>query len=469
MNHYYLAIDIGASSGRHMLGYMEEGKLKLKLEEIYRFPNEMIKKNNQLCWDLERLFAEILNGMKKCFHLGKIPKTVGIDTWAVDFVLLNKEGQPIGDSVAYRDSRTLDMDKEVIRYIDEKKLYERTGIQKQQFNTIYQLMSVKEKNPDYLDQAETFLMIPDYFHYLLTGRKSNEYTNATTTQLVSPDTKNWDWELIERLGYPKKIFGEIALPGTKLGGLREEIKKEVGFDCKVILPASHDTASAVMAVPGKTEDILYISSGTWSLLGTELSKADCTEESRIHNFTNEGGYGYRFRYLKNIMGLWMIQSIKREIGQDWSYENICSAAEKERIPSTVDCNQGRFLSPSSMVKEIQAACRESGQQVPDSLEETASVIYQSLAESYGKAVRELEELTEKSYKCLHIVGGGANAEYLNRMTAKVCGKKVLAGPMEATAIGNLLAQLISEGELADIEEGRICVYESFPIQCYEPE
>lgn len=466
MKHYYLAIDIGASGGRHMLGHMEKGKLKL--EEIYRFPNEMIKRSGRLCWDLERLFQEILNGMKKCFHLGKIPRSVGIDTWAVDFVLLDREGRILGDSAAYRDDRTLHMDERVAEYIEEKELYERTGIQKQQFNTIYQLMAVKEKEPECMEKARSFLMIPDYFHYLLTGKRKNEYTNATTTQLVSPDSKSWDRELIERLGYPMEIFEEIVLPGTRLGGLREEIRKEVGFDCQVVLPASHDTASAVMAVPGITEDFLYISSGTWSLLGTELSEASCSEESRRHNFTNEGGYDYRFRYLKNIMGLWMVQSVKKEIGQDWSYGDICSAAERERIPSTVDCDRSRFLAPSSMVKEIQDACRESGQQVPDSLEETASVIYQSLAESYGRAVHELEELTGKSYDRIHIVGGGANAEYLNRLTAKACQKKVLAGPMEATAIGNLLAQIISGGELESLAAGRACVYDSFRIRCYEP-
>lgn len=466
MDKYYLAIDIGASSGRHMLGHMENGELKL--EEIYRFPNEMVRKNGRLCWDLERLFEEILNGMKKCCHLGKIPQSVGIDTWAVDFVLLDKEGRILGDSVAYRDDRTLDMDKRVAESIKEEELYARTGIQKQQFNTIYQLMALKVQNPSYLEEAESFLMIPDYFHYLLTGKKSNEYTNATTTQLVSPDTKEWDLELMGRLGYPEKIFGKISLPGTELGGLKDEIKEEVGFDCKVVLPASHDTASAVMAVPGRKEDVLYISSGTWSLLGTELLKASCMEESRQRNFTNEGGYDYRFRYLKNIMGLWMIQSVKKEIGQDLSFGDISAAAEKEKFPSTVDCNHNRFLSPASMVKEVQKACEESGQQIPGSLEEIASVIYQSLAECYGKAVHELEGLTGKSYSCIHIVGGGANAEYLNRLTARACGRKVLAGPMEATAIGNLMAQIIAAGELASLEEGRACVYASFPIRCYEP-
>lgn len=466
MDKYYLAIDIGASSGRHMLGHMENGELKL--EEIYRFPNEMVRKNGRLCWDLERLFKEILNGMKKCCHLGKIPQSVGIDTWAVDFVLLDKEGRILGDSVAYRDDRTLDMDKRVAESIKEEELYARTGIQKQQFNTIYQLMALKVQNPSYLKEAESFLMIPDYFHYLLTGKKSNEYTNATTTQLVSPDTKEWDLELMKRLGYPKKIFGKISLPGTELGGLKDEIKEEVGFDCKVVLPASHDTASAVMAVPGRKEDVLYISSGTWSLLGTELLEASCTKESRQRNFTNEGGYDYRFRYLKNIMGLWMIQSVKKEIGQDLSFGDISAAAEKEKFPSTVDCNHDRFLSPVSMVKEVQKACEESGQQIPGSLEEIASVIYQSLAESYGKAVHELEGLTGKSYSCIHIVGGGANAEYLNRLTARACEKKVLAGPMEATAIGNLVAQIIAAGELTNLEEGRACVYASFPVRCYEP-
>ena len=317
MRQYYLAIDIGASSGRHILAHMENGKMIL--EEIYRFPNGMIEKNGHKCWDTEALFDAILEGMKKCKEVGKVPVSMGIDTWAVDYVLLDKENKMIGDAVGYRDGRTMGMDEKVYAIIPEEKLYERTGIQKQIFNTIYQLMAVKEQDSKMLGQAETMLMIPEYFNYLLTGKKAAEYTNATTTQLVSPETKDWDYELIEMLGYPRQIFQKIEKPGTVLGNLTEEVKKEVGFDCKVILPATHDTGSAVMAVPTNDENTIYISSGTWSLMGTELKKADCSKESRLHNFTNEGGYDYRFRYLKNIMGLWMIQSVRCEIAPELGY------------------------------------------------------------------------------------------------------------------------------------------------------
>ena len=341
MEQYYLAIDIGASSGRHILGHMEDGKMVL--EEIYRFPNGMTEENGQRCWNVKALFRAILEGMKKCKKAGKIPVSMGIDTWAVDFVLLDKENKMLGDAVGYRDSRTAGMDEKVYEIIPEEKLYERTGIQKQIFNTIYQLMAVKSNNPEILEHAETMLMIPEYFNYLLTGEKASEYTNATTTQLVSPETKDWDYELIEMLGYPKQIFQKIKKPGTVLGNLTKEIQKEVGFDCEVVLPATHDTGSAVMAVPTNEDNTIYISSGTWSLMGTELKKADCSPESRLHNFTNEGGYEYRFRYLKNIMGLWMIQSVRKELSPKQGFGEICEAAARADIASLVDCNDDRFL------------------------------------------------------------------------------------------------------------------------------
>lgn len=467
MEKYYLAIDIGASGGRHMLGCVEKGKIKM--EEIYRFSNGVVKKNGRLCWDTEKLFEEILIGMKKCSEIGKIPVSVGIDTWAVDFVLLDERGNMIGDAVSYRDSRTETIEQKVYDQIEEKDLYSRTGIQKQRFNTIYQLMAVREKDPEDLERAENFLMIPDYFHYLLTGKVTNEYTNATTTQLLDPVTKDWDWELIEKLGYPKRIFGKISEPGTKIGMLQEEIRKKVGFDCEVVLPATHDTASAVVAVPGSTEQTLYISSGTWSLLGTELMEADCSEKSYRYNFSNEGGYNYRFRYLKNIMGLWMIQNIRKELGKDKSFEEICQTAKIEIIPSIVDCNDDRFLSPDNMTEEVRNACRESGQQIPQSLGETAAVVYQSLAACYATAVSELEENLGKTFGCIHIVGGGANAGYLNELTAKACGKKVFAGPTEATAVGNLAVQMIAAKECEDLWDARQCIGESFPIQCFEYE
>ena len=283
---YYLAVDIGASSGRHMLSHLEDGKLVL--EEIYRFPNGMTEKNGHKVWDVERLFAEILNGMKQCARLGKIPHSMGIDTWAVDYVLLDGQGRRIGDAAAYRDGRTQGMDEKVYAHITEEELYHRTGIQKQIFNTIYQLAAVREQHPKWLEQADCLLMMPDYFHFLLTGKKVQEYTNATTTQLVSPVTKDWDEQLIRQLGYPRRLFQEIRMPGYELGSLRGEIQKEVGFSCKVILPPTHDTASAVAAVPTQEEETLYISSGTWSLMGTERMTADCSSAARAHNMTNEG-------------------------------------------------------------------------------------------------------------------------------------------------------------------------------------
>ena len=465
MEQYYLAIDIGASGGRHILGHLEKGKLIL--EEIYRFENGAREVDGQLCWDVDRLFTEIKQGMKLCKEAGKIPYSMGIDTWAVDFVLLDKNHQKIGNAVSYRDRRNQGMDQLVYEHISEEELYEKTGIQKQLFNTVYQLMAVKSRTPKLWEQAETMLMIPDYFHYLLTGNMAAEYTNATTTQLVAANTGDWDFDLIDRLGYKRSLFPSIQNPGTVLGDLRQEIQEEVGFNCKVVLPATHDTGSAVAAVPAQKEQFLYISSGTWSLMGTELKSADCSEQSRLHNFTNEGGYEHRFRYLKNIMGLWMIQSVKKEIGQGKSYGEICDEASKESISSVVDCNDSRFLAPENMTEEVKNACRESGQQVPEGIAQVASVIYRSLARCYATTVQELQKLTGCSYEHIHVVGGGANADYLNKLTAKETGMTVQAGPVEATATGNLVVQLVAAGELKDLNEARACIGESFPINTYE--
>jgi rhamnulokinase len=467
MDKYYLAIDIGASSGRHILSHMENGKIVL--EEVYRFPNGMEEHEGRKVWDVDGLFEEIKTGMKKCKELGKIPVSVGIDTWAVDFVLLDQNDERIGDAVAYRDERTKNMDEKVYELVAEKELYGRTGIQKQVFNTIYQLMALKTKESEALRTASKLLMIPDYFHFLLTGRAVTEYTNATTTQLVNAQSKEWDEELIRRLGYSVSIFQQIRTPGTVLGSLKEDIAKEIGYTCEVVLPATHDTGSAVAAVPvseDEEENVLYISSGTWSLMGTELREADCSEESRQHNLTNEGGYQYRFRYLKNIMGLWMIQSVKKEIGGGLGFGEICEAASGCGIASIVDCNDDRFLAPADMTEEVRAACRESGQQEPEGIAEVAAVIYNSLAKCYADAKKEIEAMTGISYESIHIIGG-ANADYLNRLTAKVTGKKVLAGPVEATAIGNLAVQMIADGVLGSLQDARKCIRESFPIKVYE--
>ena len=465
---YFLGIDIGASSGRHILGHLENGKMQL--EEIHRFENGMKKNGNgRLCWDTEHLMREILAGMKKCKDLEKIPESVGIDTWAVDFVLLDADGKRLGPVVGYRDKRTETMDQVVYEKISPEALYEQTGIQKQIFNTIYQLMAVKTQIPKQLAQAETFLMMPDYFHYLLTGKRGVEYTNATTTQLVSPKTNDWDWELIEMLGYPKHIFPEILQPGQELGTLTKEIRDYVGYDCKVVLPATHDTGSAVLAVPFSTDTGLYISSGTWSLMGTEEHKAHCTPESQKLNITNEGGYDHRFRVLKNIMGLWMIQSARHEWNDAYGFAEICKEAEKCReFPSRVDANDDAFLAPESMIGAVQEACRKSGQPIPESVGEIATVIYQSLADCYAKTAEEIEALTGKTYDTIQIVGGGSNAAYLNQRTAEATGKRVLAGPGEATAIGNLAAQMIAAGCFGGREEARACIRESFPQKEYLP-
>lgn len=464
MKTYYLAVDIGASGGRHILGHLEEGRLIL--EEVYRFSNKMEEKGGSLCWNLPRLFEEIKTGLKKCKAEGKLPCSMGIDTWAVDYVLLDKQKRILGNTYGYRDGRTKGMDQRVYEILSESELYSRTGIQKQIFNTIYQLMAVKEHHPEQLKQARTFLMLPDYFHFLLTGNLCSEYTNATSTQLVNAKTNDWDRKLMERLGIPDEIFLPLSQPGTAVGTFTKELADEVGFSCQVVLPATHDTASAVMAVPGREENCLYISSGTWSLMGTENRQAICSEESRRQNFTNEGGYDHRYRYLKNIMGLWMIQSVRHELGDAYSFEQLCQMAEQSRFISRVDVNDDVFLAPKSMCLAIRDACLKSGQPVPETPGEFASVIYESLADSYGRTVKEIEGLTGKRYDSIHIVGGGSSAGYLNYLTARRAGRQVLAGPKEATAIGNLMAQMIAKGEFSGLSKARECVGQSFEILEY---
>lgn len=465
----FLAVDIGASSGRHIVGFLENGKFKL--EEVYRFENGMKfeNKGSVLYWDIEELFQEIIKGMQACKSKGFYPESMGIDTWGVDFVLLDKNRERIGKAVAYRDGRTNQMDQHVYRIVKEEELYRRTGIQKQSFNTIYQLMALKEKEPQILEMAETFLMIPDYFHYLLTGILGNEYTNATTSQLVNLETREWDWELIHKLSFPEKLFQTIRKPGRILGKLKKEIEEKVGFSCNVVLPATHDTGSAVMAVPCSEGKVMYISSGTWSLMGVEQSKPICTKKSMQMNFTNEGGYEYRYRFLKNIMGLWMIQSIRHEYQDQYSFAQICSLAEQSKhFPSRVDVNSIDFLAPQSMIQAVKAYCSKSNQPIPESLGELAAVVYQSLAVSYEKTAVEIEKLTGEQFETLYVIGGGANADYLNQLTADYTGKTIIAGPTEATAIGNIVAQMLEKKIFINLEEARKCIFRSFPLKKFYP-
>ena len=478
MANYYLAIDIGASSGRHILGHVEDGRIVL--EEMYRFDNKQVHKDGHDCWDMDNLWTGILGGLKACKEAGKIPQTIGIDTWAVDFVLIDKDGNTVGDAVAYRDGRTKDADKLVDSIIPAQELYARTGIQKQLFNTIYQLMALKEEHPEQLEKAETMLMIPDYFDYKLTGVMKQEYTNATSTNLVYAASKTWDYELIDMLGLPKKLFGALSMPGTVVGNLTEEIQKEVGFDATVILPATHDTGSAFLAVPARDDKAVYLSSGTWSLLGVENEEPICTEDSWKENFTNEGGAWYRFRYLKNIMGLWMIQSIRRELngvayvagrtskyadGRQWSFPDLIEAARGAAdFHSIVDANDDRFLAPESMIDAIKDYCRISGQPVPETVGEIMQCVYLSLSRCYKEAILNLCKLTGKIYTSINIVGGGCQDMYLNEMTAKAVGLPVYAGPVEGTAIGNLIVQFIAAGEFKDLQAARDAIRRSFDIK-----
>lgn len=468
MSKYYLAVDIGASSGRHILSHLEDGKIVL--EEVYRFENGMKEINGHKCWDTDGLFASIKAGMKKCAELGKIPSSMGIDTWGVDYILVDREGHRVGDAVGYRDDRTADIDKDVFQLIPENDLYARTGIAKQVFNTIYQLMALKKEDPSQLEKAETLLMSPDYYNFRLTGKKASEYTIATTGQLVSPETKDWDYALLRTLGLPERLFTPVQDSGTVLGNLTPDVQAEVGFDCSVVMVTSHDTASAVLAVPSKTDKFAYISSGTWSLLGVELEHAICNAQSQQANFTNEGGYNRTYRFLKNIMGLWMIQSVRHELNDGYSFAELCAMAEEEKsFPSRVDVDDAAFFAPESMIKAIQASCAASGQPVPETPGQIATVVYQSLADCYRRSITSLEAMTGESYDAINIIGGGSNADYLNQLTANATGKNVYAGPTEATAIGNIACQMLSCGDFTSVAEARACIFDSFAVKTFTPE
>ena len=478
----FLAVDIGASSGRHMLGRVENGRLIL--EELYRFDNKQIRKNGRDCWDMENLWSGVLAGLAACNTRGVRPDSVGIDTWGVDYVLLDEAGEPLGDAVAYRDSRTEGLDAVAEAVLPLSELYARTGIQKQPFNTLYQLLADRRDEPEKLQKAARLLMIPDYLHYRLTGVQKSEYTNATTGGLVSAASKTWDLDLIRKLGLPTRIFGELCMPGTVVGRLSPAVQKIVGFDTTVVLPATHDTGSAFLAVPARDENAVYLSSGTWSLLGVEQQTPLLTEQARTAGFTNEGGAFYRFRLLKNIMGLWMIQSIRRELNgvnyvagretrkaaeKTWSFAELEQAARNfEKPVGIVDAGDPSFLAPESMIEAVRAACRKKGEPVPQDVPALMATVYRSLAESYRVAVRDLSAMTGKRYTSLNIVGGGCKDGYLNALTAKATGLPVLAGPTEGTAIGNLLVQMLAAGIFKNLQEARDAVRTSFEIKEFLP-
>jgi len=431
---YHIAIDIGASSGRHIAAWRENGVLQMK--EIYRFPNLPKQENGHLVWDIQNLFTEVVNGLKACSHEGIYPKSVGIDTWAVDYVLLNHDDKPVMPVFCYRDERGKVAAEQVHEIIPFSELYAKTGIQYQPFNTIYQLYW--DKTQGRLQNVKGFLMLPEYLSYLLTGVQMHEYTNATSTGLLHARTKQWDIDIIEKLGLPTNLFAAKPVkPSTFLGKIKGEMATQIGFTCDVILPATHDTASAIAALPQKGA---YISSGTWSLLGTELSEPVTNEKAQEANFTNEGGIG-TIRFLKNIMGLWLVQCLKRELNEQYSFSELAAMAEKEgHFNYTLDVNADRYLAPQSVICEITEECKEKGFPAPKTPGEFAHAIYASLANAYAEAIRELEEITEQNIERLCIVGGGAANHYLNTLTEQAIKRPVITGSSEATALGNILMQ-----------------------------
>ena len=451
---YYLAIDIGASSGRHILGYIENGKLHL--EEIHRFENYITNQNGTLVWDIEHLVNEVKKGIAKCKEIGKIPCTVAIDTWGVDYVLLDESKQEIMPAVSYRDSRTNRVINKVESIISAEELYLKTGIQKQNFNTIYQLYA--DKLSGRLEDAKHFLMIPAYLSYKLTGIIKNEYTNATTTGMVNADTKQWDYEIIDKLSLPKHLFGTLDTPCTVIGNFTKEMQDYAGFDSTVIFAPSHDTASAVCACP-IDDNSVYISSGTWSLIGVESLNPIVNEKSMAANFANEGGIDYRFRFLKNYMGMWLFQNVKKNLNNKFSYDDMMRLAMQSKRFEMIDTNAPDFLAPENMIIAIRSYLKN--ESIP--IEVVINSVYHSLAQSYKNAIDEIEKLAGKTIDNIFIVGGGSKDTYLNELTAQYTGKKVVTGLSEATATGNLLSQIMFDKKIS-LAQARELVRNSFDIK-----
>ncbi len=431
---YYLAIDIGASSGRHIVGYLENGEIMT--DEIYRFPNGMDSVDGHLVWDTERLFSEIKCGIKKSIEKYGNIESLSIDTWGVDYVLL-KGDEEVKPVYAYRDVRMDAVIDQVHACVPFEKLYEKTGIEFNRFNTVYQLYA--DKVAGRFDGVTDFLMLPEYFMYKLTGVKKKEFTEATTTGLVNTETLEFDKELWSALGYPMELTKEISKPGTLVGRFTDEVKREVGGDMNVVLCATHDTASAVEAIEMDVNSP-YISSGTWSLLGVKTDRAITDEKSRLSSYSNEGGVGYN-RYQKNITGMWIVQSLRKELCPETAYGDIADMASRSNYNETFDVNDGAFTAPESMKGAIDAYFAAEGKPLPKTDADYFNAAYVSLAYGYKKAIADLENNTGKTYPEIYIVGGGAKNGYLNDLTEKITGKKVVALPIEATAIGNLKVQM----------------------------
>lgn len=479
MRNIHLAVDIGASSGRHIAGWLENGKLVT--QEVYRFDTTQIRRNGHDCWDTERLTREVVAGLRAAKDAGLTPATVAIDTWGVDFVLIDAEGAECCDAVAYRDKRTDGAETLTDPHFSRAELYARTGIQFQKFNTVYQLAVLKNTEPQSLDRAARMLMIPEYLAWRLTGVALNEYTNASTTGLLDAAARTWDTAVIRALGLPERIFGELHQPGETVGELTPEIAAEVGYNCTVLLAPSHDTASAYLAAPIADEHSAIISSGTWSLLGMELHAPTISDASRAANFTNEGGVGGTYRFLKNIMGLWIIQSIRREMNGEqyvsdgmaeltkrrkFSYAELEAMARASTYDHTYDVDDGSLLAPESMTDAVTALLVSGGAPEPSGIGDVLRSTYLSLAACYARAIADLGAMTGVEVKRLNIVGGGSRDGFLNELTAEAARIPVLAGPSEATSIGNLISQAIASGEVESIPAAREMIKNSFEIKEY---
>jgi rhamnulokinase len=467
-----LAFDLGAGSGRLIAGRLDGGRLAL--QEIHRFPNDPVQVGDRLHWDILRLYHEMKQGILKAKHqLGGIT-SIGIDSWAVDFGLIGRNGELLGNPYHYRDHHTDGMMEEVFAVIPKEVIFRRSGIQFLQFNTIYQLAALKKAGSPLLEQAETLLMIPDLLRYFLTGERVGEFTNATTTQLFHPLTCEYDSELLGKLGIPRSLFPDVVRAGTRVGELLPQVCRELGVPAvPVIAVAEHDTGSAVAAIPSRQRDFAYLICGTWSLMGTEVDEPMLSEEALALNFTNEGGAYGTYRLLKNIMGLWILEECRRtwlKEGMNLTYEAMLEEAQRApAFQSWIDPDAAVFLNPSHMPNAIRTYCRETGQAEPEGVGPILRCVLESLALKYRYVFEGIERLTGKRFSGLHMAGGGIRNRLLCRFTADALGKPVWAGPAESSAIGNVIVQLITHGQIRDIWQAREIVGDSFSIVQYMPE
>ena len=466
----FLAIDLGAESGRGVIGSFDGGRLKLKV--VHRFPNGPVRAGGSLYWDALRLFDEIQHSLALTAKRGPI-SGVGVDTWGVDYGLLGRGDVLLGNPYHYRDSRTDGMMEEAFKKVPPEEIFERTGIQFMQINTLYQLLSMSKDRSPLLQMAETLLLMPNLFSFWLSGAKVAEFTDATTTQCYDPRAGGWALEMMERLGLPTGILPEIVPPATVLGPILPEVAEQTGArDVPVIATASHDTAAAVAAVPAVGSSCAYISSGTWSLMGVESREPIINDDVRRANFTNEGGVGGTFRFLKNIMGLWLIQESRRtwaRQGRNLSYEEISQlAADAQPFKAIIDVDHPSFLAPGDMPARIREFCRTTGQDVPETEGEIARTALEGLALKYRYTLDRLEELTNRRLDVIHVVGGGCQNKLLCQFAADATGRPVIAGPVEATAAGNVLVQALAVGLIASLGEARAIVRSSFDLDRYEP-